>query len=153
MKFISRIKEMGYLVKLDTNGYNPTRLKEILDTGMIDYVAMDIKNSKERYSETIGLNADIFRIEKIEQSVDLLMHGDVEYEFRTTMMKELHTKEDMQKIAEWIKGCKHYYLQQYMDSGNIIQPRFHPLSSEEMVEMAEIVRKEIPNVILRGVKE
>lgn len=153
IEFIRKIKEMGYLVKLDSNGYMPEKLKEILDTGYIDYVAMDIKNSPSKYAKTIGLNEDVFKIERIQQSIDLLMNGSIEYEFRTTVMKELHTSEDLEQISTWIRGCQHYYLQQYLDSGNVINPIYSAYDAKTMHELQQVVSKNIPHVELRGVKE
>ena len=151
--FIRAIKSMDYLVKLDTNGYYPDRLKEIAETGMIDCVAMDIKNSPQRYAETVGLNQDVFRIEKIRESVDYLKKGTVEYEFRTTVSREFHTRDDLVEIARWIRGCRHYYLQQYNDGPNVIQPGWSAYSEEEMKELLEAVREFVPEAELRGVKE
>ena len=153
LEFIRRIKEMGYRVKLDTNGYSPARLKEILDTGYIDYVAMDIKNCKEKYASTIGLNEDVFKIERIQESIDLLMQGDVDYEFRTTVIREMHDVDDFKKIGDWISGCKRYFLQQYMDSGNVINPIYSAYDAHEMHALLDIVKESIPNVELRGIKE
>ena len=151
--FIREIKNMGYLVKLDTNGYFPDRLAAICETGMIDYIAMDVKNSKDRYSETVGVNADVFRIRQIETSVKYLMNSPIEHEFRTTVIREFHTKEDLVKIAKWIQGSEHYYLQQYMDSGNVIQPGWSAYTKSEMEELLSAVRKYVPSAELRGVKE
>ena len=151
--FIRAIKEMGYLVKLDTNGYFPDRLAKICETGMVDYVAMDIKNSRERYYETVGLNADVFRIKQIEASVKYLKASPIEHEFRTTVVREFHTKEDLVKIAKWIQGSEHYYLQQYTESSNVIQPGWSAYNKEEMTELLEAVQKYVPSAELRGVKE
>lgn len=152
-EFVAAIKKLGYLVKLDTNGNYPERLKEICETGMIDYVAMDIKNCPERYAETVGLNPEVLKLENIRESVRYLMTGDVPYEFRTTVVRELHTKENLLEIAEWIRGADRYYLQQYMDSGNVIQPGWTAYSSDEMKELCAAVAQIVPTVELRGVKE
>ncbi len=117
--FIARIKEQGLLVKLDTNGYQPEILKKLMEENLIDYVAMDLKSSKEGYAIAAGL-AD-FNLSAIEASVNLLMRGNIPYEFRTTVVKELHSKEHFNSIAGWIKGCRAYYLQSYSESGSILQ--------------------------------
>ena len=139
--FIIKVKGMGYKVKLDTNGYHPDKLKELLDEGLVDYVAMDIKNSKEKYACTTGLqNIDISRIER---SVDLIKNGNVPYEFRTTVMAELHQKEDVTAISEWLKGAKKHYLQSFKDSGDILYGTFTPLEEQKMIEFREIMAKNV----------
>lgn len=117
--FIVRIKEQGLLVKLDTNGYRPEMLKKLMEEKLIDYIAMDLKSSKEGYAISAGLQN--FDLAAIETSVDLLMKGNIPYEFRTTVVKELHTLQDFLSISEWIKGCRAYYLQSYTESGSILQ--------------------------------
>ena len=119
ISFISRIKEQGLLVKLDTNGYRPEVLRELISRNLIDYVAMDLKSSKEGYASAAGLR--IFDISAIEASVVLLMEGRIPYEFRTTVVKELHGMNDFASIAEWIIGCRAYYLQSYTESDSILQ--------------------------------
>ena len=151
--FIAEIKKMGYLVKLDTNGYFPDRLAKICETGMVDYIAMDVKNSKDRYYETVGLNADVFRIKQIEASVKYLKASPIEHEFRTTVVREFHTMDDLVKIAKWIQGSEHYYLQQYTESANVIQPGWSAYSKQEMLELLAAVQKYVPSAELRGVKE
>lgn len=117
-EFISKVREMGFLVKLDTNGCFPERLEYALDNKLVDYVAMDIKNSKEKYAMTVGI--DGFDITPIEKSVELIKNSAVEYEFRTTVVKELHTMEDMKSIGKWLFGAKKYCLQNFEDTGNLI---------------------------------
>ncbi|MBQ9328521.1 MAG: anaerobic ribonucleoside-triphosphate reductase activating protein [Solobacterium sp.] len=151
--FIKEIRKIGYLVKLDTNGYFPDRLKELCEAGLIDYVAMDIKNSPDRYYETVGLNQDVFRMEPIEASVEYLKHSRIEHEFRTTVVREFHEAEDLVAIAKWIQGSPHYYLQQYTDSGNVIQPGWSAYTSEEMKELLAQVQVYVPAAELRGIKE
>ena len=147
--FIGKIKEMGYLVKLDTNGYRPKVLRGLLDKGLLDYVAMDIKNTKERYAITVGReNTDIGRI---EESVEILKKSSIAYEFRTTVVKELHRKEDFAAIGEWLAGAKAYFLQAYQDNENVIAGGFTAYSKEEMEEFAQIVRRNIARVELRGI--
>lgn len=146
--FIAEIKELGFLVKLDTNGSNPARLKELVLSGLIDYVAMDIKNSRNKYSKTIGKAS--YSIDKIAESVDFLLTGKVAYEFRTTVTKELHTPADFSAIGEWIKGAKAYYLQSYKVSEDVISPVFSGYSKEELVLIQKSLLPHIEKVEIRG---
>lgn len=170
-EFILKIKELGYRVKLDTNGYAPNVLKELIDWKLLDYVAMDIKNCPDKYALTAGMSGS-FDIDRIKQSVNILKTSSVLYELRTTVVKEFHTKEDLLKIAGWIQGCPHYYLQQYQNNENILdrivhnsagidngeesasRGYFHGYDKEEMEHIAEALRK-IPGmtekVALRGI--
>ena len=116
--FLRKIRELGFLVKLDTNGSFPDRLAEVLEEGLVDYVAMDVKNAPDRYAETVGLTA--MDLTAIDRSRALLMEGKVDYEFRTTVVKGLHTKESLLDAARWIEGAKAWYLQQYRSSGEIL---------------------------------
>lgn len=150
--FISEIKDLGYKVKLDTNGFYPDKLKEIVETGLVDYVAMDIKNTMDKYPQTVGIPATAFRKKEVAKSIRYLLSGVVDYEFRTTVVKELHTAEDLVEIAKSIKGASHYYLQQFNDSGRCIEEGFSAYSLEEMQEMEQKVKKYCPNAELRGAK-
>ncbi len=147
-EFLQKIKELGYSIKLDTNGSFPDKLKSIIDKGLCDYVAMDIKNSKERYNETIGI--DNFDISLMEKSVEILKDSDVDFEFRTTVTKNFHTMEDIEKIGEWIKGTEKYYLQNFVDSGNLIDSNVEGVSKEEMQLMLERIKKYVPTAEIRG---
>ncbi len=147
-EFLQKIKELGYSIKLDTNGSFPDKLKSIIDKGLCDYVAMDIKNSKERYNETIGI--DNFDISLMEKSVEILRDSDVDFEFRTTVTKNFHTMEDIEKIGEWIKGTEKYYLQNFVDSGNLIDSNVEGVSKEEMQLMLERIKKYVPTAEIRG---
>ena len=146
--FIQKLKSLGLKVKLDTNGSDPVRLKQLIDGGLIDYVAMDIKNCSEKYGVTIG--ADDFDMAPIRESILLLKEGKIPYEFRTTVVPEFHTAQDMEKLAEMIEGAEHYYLQQFVDSGNVIMPNLHAYAPGAMGELLEIVKKYVPNAQLRG---
>ena len=138
-EFIIKIKNLGYKVKLDTNGYHPEVLEDLLNDGLVDYVAMDIKNSKDKYAVTVGLqNIDILRIER---SVDLLKNCNIPYEFRTTTMEELHSEEGIKSIAEWLKGAKKYFLQSFKDSGDILCGTFTPLDDAKMQDFKQILIK------------
>ena len=146
--FIKKIRELGLAVKLDTNGAYPERLRSIIYKGLVDYVAMDIKNSKEKYALTAGADVDI---EKISESVRILMESDVEYEFRTTVARELHSPEDIQSIGEWIAGADRYFLQSFTDSGEIIGDGYSAYSPQDMGALLETVKQYIPSSALRGI--
>ncbi len=139
--FLSRIRKIGYRVKLDTNGYQPEVLKELLTEGLLDYVAMDIKNCPDKYTKTVGLDcADTgINLERINESVELLLGGNIEYEFRTTVVKELHTLDDMVRIGEWIGGARSYFLQKFQDNGNNICEGYHEPDEEVMREMQRVL--------------
>lgn len=147
--FIDKVKDLGYLVKLDTNGYRPDVLQELITSKMVDYIAMDIKNSKEKYAITIGL--DTFLLNHIEKSVDLLLRNDITYEFRTTVVQEYHSLNDFTSIGQWIKGASNYYLQAYKDSKDLIQEGLHPRSKDEMILIKERLIPYIQNTYLRGI--
>lgn len=148
--FLRRIRELGYKIKLDTNGSFPDRLEALIEEGLIDRVAMDIKNSPARYAETVGLRA--LDIGAIERSKELLLEGRVDYEFRTTVVRGLHTRESLLDAAHWIVGAKEYYLQRFKDSGDLIHPEgLGPFTVEEMLALREAVAEVIPTVQLRGV--
>ena len=135
--FLSEIRDMGYKIKLDTNGSKPKLLKEIVSEGLLDYVAMDIKNSPEEYIQATGV--DKF-LKETEESKDFLLEGNIPYEFRTTVVRGIHTKESVLSLAKWIEGAEKYYLQQYKDSGEILNPEgLSSFSNEEMEEFLKIV--------------
>lgn len=157
--FIAKIKKIGYDVKLDTNGYHPEMLQELLQKGLIDYVAMDIKNCREKYAETVG--KEDFAIERIEKSIEILKQTEIPYEFRTTVVKEFHTIQDILAIGEWIAGCPQYFLQQYQGNEKEIRTMLYGVASgfngyekEEMAKMKESLQR-LPqmtgNVELRGI--
>ncbi len=148
-EFISEIKSLGYSVKLDTNGSFPEKLISIVEKGLVDYVAMDIKNSKAKYGKTIGVND--FDITPIERSVDFLKQGKVDYEFRTTIVKNFHTLDDIQDIVVWLKGTHKYFLQNFVDSGDLITDGLEPVSVFLLKEMKEKATEFIPSVEIRGV--
>lgn len=148
--FIRKLKELGYLVKLDTNGYRPEVLKSLLKEKLLDYVAMDIKNAKHKYDKAVG--KDKMDIECIEESVEFLKSGNIPYEFRTTVVKELHTEADFEAIGEWLSGAKAYFLQGYRDNENVIQKGFTTYTKGEMEAFVEILKKYINRVELRGVE-
>ncbi|MCD7776376.1 MAG: anaerobic ribonucleoside-triphosphate reductase activating protein [Firmicutes bacterium] len=146
-----RVREMGFLVKLDTNGTFPERLGALYDEGLIDYTAMDIKNSPEKYEKTAGHAVDMT---KIRRSVDMIMSRSPDYEFRTTAVHELHTADDFDKIGHYITGAKRYFIQQFADSGDLVgHESFTPPTRSEMETFLAAARRHIPSSELRGVKE
>ncbi len=148
--FMSKIHSMGFLVKLDTNGSFPERLREVISLGIVDYVAMDIKNVPEKYAEAIGLSQTP---DGVLESISLLMQSDIEYEFRTTVVEQLHTKEDILRIAQLIQGAKQYYLQHFKDSGELIQSGYSAHSEQTMREMLELIKPYVCVAGLRGMEE
>lgn len=148
-EFIVRVRSLGYRIKLDTNGYRPDLLNSLCADGLIDYVAMDIKTCKERYAEVAGVPS--IHMERIEESVDFLKSGAVPYEFRTTVVRELHSAEDFEKIGPWIAGCSNYFLQNFVDSGNVLNPVYTGCTKEELLRFLEIVEPYVGHAGIRGV--
>jgi len=144
---IRAIRELGYLIKLDSNGWNPSTLINLVEKKLVDYVAMDIKNSKVKYPMTCNADVDMA---KIEASVDFLMHCGIRYEFRTTIIDEFHSYGDMEAIGQWIAGAERYYLQHYIDSEHCIQRHFREIPLQKALEFKEIIKTYVPNVGLRG---
>lgn len=147
--FLRKVRELGYAIKIDTNGCYPQRLAEILEAGLANYVAMDIKNSREKYAQTCGLQD--MDLAPIEESIRLLRKSGIEYEFRTTVVREMHTAEDMESIGRWLGEVPHYYLQNFVDSGNLIGTGLSAFEPVELEEMAAVLRKYAINVALRGI--
>ncbi len=147
--FIRKIKEMGFKVKLDTNGSFPEKLVELVLLGLVDYVAIDIKNSLNKYSETVGRLG--YDTERVCESIEFLMNSDVDYEFRTTVVSELHSPEDIEEIGKLIAGAKRWYLQNFVNSGDLICAEMHGIDKERMNQYIEIARKYVPNAEIRGV--
>ena len=146
--FIAKIKAMGFLVKLDTNGSYPEKLKFLAERGLIDYVAMDIKNFVDAYGITAG--TDERYLEAVKESVSFLKSNTLPFEFRTTVVKHFHTKEGFEKIGQWISGTEKYYLQKFKDSGDLINGHLQGCNDEEMEQFLQIVKKYVPNARIRG---
>lgn len=146
---MQKIREMGFKIKLDTNGNHPDRLKELVSSGLVDYVAMDIKNSPEKYGVTIGLPD--FDISKVKESVEFLLEGKVPYEFRTTVVRQFHDEESMKAIAGWISGADRYYLQGFVDRETVKFSGLEACSKEQMHSFLEIVKSSVKEADLRGV--
>ncbi|MDD2992229.1 MAG: anaerobic ribonucleoside-triphosphate reductase activating protein [Pygmaiobacter sp.] len=142
------IKALGYQIKLDTNGSFPARLKRAVRESLVDFVAMDIKNSPNSYAKTVGLAT--FDLAPVRESAAFLLSGAVEYEFRTTVVDELHTLRDFEDIAIWLAGAKAYFLQAFVDSGALLQTGLHPASEAQMQAYATALRRTIPQVTIRG---
>ena len=148
--FLKEIKAMGFLIKLDTNGSFPDRLISLVEAGLADRVAMDVKNAPALYAKTVGLER--FDLSGVERSKDFLLSGAVDYEFRTTVVRGLHTEESLLEAARWIRGAKEYYLQQYKDSGAILDSTgLTTFDADEMRALADAVRPVVPTVQVRGV--
>lgn len=149
--FIEEIRDLGYLIKLDTNGYQPDVLKALVLHGLLDYVAMDIKAGRGNYSKAAGVCS--LKIKNIEESAAFLMSGTIPYEFRTTAVKGIHGPHDFQDIGRWLAGCSHYYLQNFADSDQVLCPGFQSFSKKELEEFLSILKPFIPNAMLRGIDD
>ena len=149
--FIKKVRGIGLKVKLDTNGSNFEGLKQLIDEKLVDYVAMDIKASPSKYSLTIGMQN--FDLSEVEKSKNYLLENHVDYEFRTTVVSQFHEIDDFVEIGEWIKGAKHYYLQNFEDHGSCIQEGLSAVSSDEMKLMKEKVSPYVEYVKIRGIEE
>ena len=172
-ELIRQIRELGYLVKLDTNGTNPEMLQELLNNHLLDYVAMDIKAGRSNYRKVAGLlqetdkchalstsedskkNTTAHLLSAVQESAALLMDSSIAYEFRTTVVKGLHTDEDFTDISEWIKGCSRYFLQTFRNCDSVLMKnhRFSAFSGNEMHHFLELVKKNIPGAAIRGDEE
>jgi len=146
-ELLREIKARGYGVKLDTNGSYPELLESLIDEGLVDYVAVDIKSSKEKYHLLAG--TDKFN-DNVSKTVSLLLSGKVDYEFRTTVVRELHELSDFEDIGKWITGAKRYYLQLFKDSGDLLGEGYSAYSEDDMRAALEIVKKYIPTAEIRG---
>ena len=160
-QFILKVKDLGYLVKLDTNGYRPDVLKELLQDGLLDYVAMDVKAHRAGYAKATGLKELI--TERVEESIEILKNCNIMYEFRTTVVKGIHRTEDFEEIGKWIAGSRVYYLQAFRGNENVLAVRdandcaektggFTSFSREEMEQMAELAGKYVERVEIRGME-
>jgi pyruvate formate lyase activating enzyme len=148
-EFIGQIKNLGFKVKLDTNGTNPEMMKSLVKNQLIDYIAMDIKNAKAKYNLSVGLRE--FSPDKINESIAFLLSSPLDYEFRTTVVKEHHTEEDMLSIGAWIKGANAYYLQAFEDSGDILTGGLSSPSKETLIHFAHLLTPYVKKVSIRGI--
>lgn len=145
-EFISKIKKMGFKVKLDTNGTNPNVIKNLLEDNLLDYVAMDIKNSFDKYEITVGLSKTC--LDSVKESIKILKESNIDYEFRTTIVKEFHTISDIKKILKYIDGSK-YFIQNYQDNENVIKKGLHCFSKDELNMMNDELKNEFTNFKIR----
>lgn len=148
--FIKKLKELELKVKLDSNGYKPEVLKDLVKEGLLDYVAMDVKAPLDEYDIIAGVKLDS---SKLKESIDFLIEGHVPYEFRTTVVKDFHTRESFEKMAELIKGADRYFLQGYVDSDKVIAPGLSAYTYEEMQEFLPIFEGKVKLVEIRGVED
>ena len=147
--FIKEVKALGYSIKLDTNGFYPDKLISLVEKGLIDYVAVDIKNSYSKYAKTTGIeNLDL---SPLKRTVEFLLSGKVDYEFRTTIVEGLHTEADILDIGKTIKGAPRYFLQNFVDSGDLIGEGLCAISLENMKKMQKIAAQFVPNAEIRGI--
>ena len=148
-ELMKRIRELGYPIKLDTNGTHPDRLVGMIRDGLVQYVAMDIKNSPDRYAQTAGMER--LDLAPVRECVSILLNGSADYEFRTTAVAELHDDSSFEQIARWLRGAKHYYLQRFTDRETVPFEGLHAPTEEQMKHWADIIRPSVPAVELRGV--
>lgn len=154
--FLAMVRQMGFAVKLDTNGFHPQALAEILERGLVDYVAMDIKNRREKYGDTCGVPG--LDPAPVKESLHLLIGSGVDFELRTTLVRNFHTPEDLAAMGRWVAGffpegtTPRYFLQKFVDSGNLISTGCGGFDDREMAAMAEKIRPFLPRVELRGVE-
>lgn len=148
--FIEKVKALGFSVKLDTNGSFPEKLSALLEKGLLDYVAMDIKTSPERYAEVTGVTNKSF-FENVKKSVELLKECGIPHEFRTTTAKELQKAEDFLKIGQWLRGEKRYFIQQYESSGELVGKEMTQYEKAELEEFKKLMENFVEDVEIRGI--
>lgn len=148
-ELMEKIRAMGFATKLDTNGCHPDLLREILEAGLVDYVAMDVKNSPAKYAATCGVER--VDMDAIHRSIELLINGKTDYEFRTTVVRELHQAADFAEIGQLIRGARHYFLQCFTDRDTVPKRTLHAPTAEELRHYADIVRPYVPDTRLRGI--
>ncbi len=146
--FLKFLRGFGYKIKLDTNGFYPERLKTVIDEKLVDYIAMDIKSSPDNYAAAVGI--DGIDIAPMMQSAELIMSSGIDYEFRTTAVKGLHLVSDFEKIGLWLSDAKRYFIQHFIDSGDLISNGFEPFTKEETAKLLAAVRTHIPHAEIRG---
>ena len=147
--FLQKVRDLGLSIKVDTNGCYPEVLRDILNRGLVDYVAMDIKNRRKKYAETVGIPN--FDLSPIEESIQILKTSGVDYEFRTTVVQELHTADDIRAIAQWVQGAPTYALQKFVDSGNLISTGLHSPEPLVLEGFSRIAAPFFKQVLVRGV--
>lgn len=143
-----KIKELGYQIKLDTNGSNPGMIKTLYDAHLIDYIAMDIKNDISHYADTCG--CPMVDCNSILDSINYIKSCGIDYEFRTTMTQELHTKQNILELGKLLQGSKRYFIQNYRESNHVLEKRFHPIDPNTLQYYLELLKPSIPNSFIRG---
>lgn len=146
--FITRIKTLGYQVKLDTNGSRPEALRALVEAGLVDYVAMDVKNDPLHYAETVGLPS--YDLAAVRTSIAYLLSGAVAFEFRTTVVREYHDAMRIEHLARWISGAPRYFLQAFSDRGDLLTPGLHGYDAADMEALCAVARSFIPQAAVRG---
>lgn len=147
--FLKKIRTLSYPIKLDTNGTRPKLLKSLAEQELIQMTAVDIKACPDNYPSLCGmLHPDL---NAVKETVEFLKNGTLDYEFRTTVVRELHSEKDFIEIGQWLSGAKAYYLQAYRDSGEVLQPGFSSYTREELMYFREILKRTIPLVEIRGI--
>lgn len=147
--FIEKVKSIGIKIKLDTNGSNPVKLKELIDKHLIDYVAMDIKNDDQNYAKTIGLSE--LNMNNIFKSIDILKTSNIDHEFRTTVARESHEHKNIENICKFIGKDQKYFIQNFEDSERVIDHNLHGFSTDELTKFEAIMQKEYPMLKVRGI--
>lgn len=145
--FLRQVRQMGYAVKLDTNGSLPDRLATLLASGLVDYVAMDVKSSPTGYALAVGGDVDVT---VYDRSIRLIRDSGLPYEFRTTAVRGIHSTADFTAIGEWLSGVPAYFIQRFVDSGQILEEGYAAFSQAEMEELLAAVREHIPAAQIRG---
>ena len=148
LKLLREIRELGFPVKLDTNGTHPDRLRRAVEEGLVQYCAMDVKNSPERYGETAGVPG--MDLGPVRESAAFLMEGKTDYEFRTTVVREFHDEDSIRKIGSWIHGAKRYALQKFADRDTVPFGGLHAPEDAELQAWSEIMRNHVGEVLIRG---
>lgn len=146
--FIRKVKDLGYKVKLDTNGSSPKKLKQLIEDGLIDYVAMDIKNDFLNYDRTAGMCTNI---DNIKKSIEIIENSNIEYEFRTTIVKQFHDVGKLEKIIQYIGPNARYYIQNYQDCSSVLQRGLNGFDNEELLNIKNTLGVKYPNLVVRGV--
>ena len=147
--FITKVREMGFKIKLDTNGSSPSKLKRLIDKGLLDYVAMDIKNDFLDYDKTSGI--EMINVENIKRSISILENSNIEYEFRTTIVKELHNLLGLEEICKYLGSNVKYYIQNYKDCDTVLQKGLSGFNTSELVSIENKLKLINPNVMVRGI--
>lgn len=148
INFIDKIKSLGYKIKIDTNGSRPDVLEKLLDKNLIDYVAMDIKGTFDKYNVISGTRVDI---NKIKESIQILEKSNIDYEFRTTIIKEYHSIDDIKEICKLFKNSTKYYIQNFVNNENVLNKNLHGFEIKELEKMKIELEKDYPNVIFRDI--